>query len=151
MVLQLTPPCVALQLFGLHANADISYYTSATKELLSNLVDLQPRTGAATGGISRDEFIAGVARDIAAKIPEPFDLPLLHKQLGAPTPTQVVLLQEVERWNGVLAAMSTSLKDLQKALAGELVEMLMLAGASMVNQSGGYVSTDDVWQSKATV
>jgi dynein heavy chain len=113
-----TDQASVLQVFGLHANADVSYYSSATKELLSNLVDLQPRTGNATGGISRDEFIAGVARDVAAKIPEQFDLPLLHKQLGAPTPTQVVLLQEVERWNSVLAAMSISLKELQRALAG---------------------------------
>jgi dynein heavy chain len=53
-------------------------------------------------GISREEFIAGVARDIQAKIPEAFDLPLLKKEIGVPSPTQVVLLQELERWNHVL-------------------------------------------------
>ncbi len=36
--------------FGLHGNADIAYYTSATKELWSNLVDLQPRVVAGGGG-----------------------------------------------------------------------------------------------------
>jgi dynein heavy chain len=106
--------------FGLHANADISYYSAATKELLSNLVAMQPRAGSGGGGVSRDEFVGGVARDIAGKIPAPFDLPLLRKQLGAPSPTQVVLLQEVERWNDVLAAMSSSLKELQRALSGEV-------------------------------
>lgn len=33
------------QVFGLHGNADISYYTNATKALWADLVDLQPRTG----------------------------------------------------------------------------------------------------------
>ena len=71
-------------------------------------------------GISREEFIAGVARDIQTKIPEPFDMPLLRKEIGVPSPTQVVLLQEVERWNSVLAVMTSSLRDLQRALTGEI-------------------------------
>jgi dynein heavy chain len=108
------------QVFGLHANADISYYTSSTKDMWSNLIDLQPRVGRAAGGVSREAVVAGVARDIAAKISEQFDLPLLAKGLGVPTPTQVVLLQELVRWNGVLDTMSTSLKELQRALSGEL-------------------------------
>ena len=33
------------EVFGLHANADISYYTDATKAIWVDLVDLQPRTG----------------------------------------------------------------------------------------------------------
>jgi dynein heavy chain len=33
------------EVFGLHANADISYYTDATKAIWADLVDLQPRTG----------------------------------------------------------------------------------------------------------
>ncbi|PNH08033.1 Dynein-1-alpha heavy chain, flagellar inner arm I1 complex [Tetrabaena socialis] len=106
--------------FGLHANADISYYTSATKAIWTDLVDLQPRTGGGGGGVGREEFIGGVARDISLKIPEPFDLPQLRKELGAPSPTQVVLLQELERWNGVLAVMVSSLRDLQRALSGEI-------------------------------
>lgn len=77
------------EVFGLHANADISYYTNATKAIWADLVDLQPRTGAGAAGISREDFIAGVARDIQAKIPQPFDLPVLRKEIGVPSPTQV--------------------------------------------------------------
>jgi len=107
-------------IFGLHPNADVSYYTNATKALWSDLIDLQPRAGRGGGGLSREEFIAGVAKDVQLKIPEPFDLPQLRKEIGVPTPTQVVLLQELERWNTVLSAMSLSLKDLQRALAGDI-------------------------------
>jgi hypothetical protein len=33
---------------------------------------------------------------------------------------QVVLLQELDRWNALITRMQASLKDLQKALAGEI-------------------------------
>jgi dynein heavy chain len=114
-MLSCLPP---LQVFGLHANADISYYTSDTRALWGDLVDLQPRVGAAAGAMSREEFVAGIVCDISAKLPEQFDLPLLAKGLGVPSPTQVVLLQELARWNGVLEAMNSSLQDLQRALSG---------------------------------
>jgi dynein heavy chain len=123
------------QVFGLHANADISYYTSSTKDMWSNLVDLQPRVGRAAGGISREAVVAGIACDISAKIPEQFDLPLLAKGLGVPTPPQVVLLQELTRWNGVLDSMSTSLKELQRALSGGLQTTALTAAVEPLGQS----------------
>ena len=44
------------EVFGLHHNADISYYTNATKQIWRDMVDLQPRTGSTAGGITREEF-----------------------------------------------------------------------------------------------
>ena len=88
------------EVFGLHANADIQYYTNATKDMWTNLIELQPRSGGVGGGISREDFIANVAKDIMAKIPDPFDMVVLKKEIGHPSPCQVVLLQELERWNG---------------------------------------------------
>jgi len=61
-----------------------------------------------------------VARDIQSKIPEPFDMQILRKEMGVPSPTGVVLLQELERWNRLVVKMKASLRDLQKALVGEI-------------------------------
>ena len=36
------------EVFGLHPNAEIGYYTSAAKEMWSHLIDLQPQTGKST-------------------------------------------------------------------------------------------------------
>lgn len=105
------------EVFGLHPNADISYYTNATKQIWRDLVDLQPRTSTAGGGVTREEFIAGVAKDIQSRLPEPFDLPMLKKEMPVPTPTQVVLLQEIARWNILVVKMRISLRDLQVAPA----------------------------------
>ncbi|KAL2608324.1 hypothetical protein R1flu_026897 [Riccia fluitans] len=108
------------EVFGLHPNADISYYTITTKRLWSDLVNLQPRTAGAVGGVKREDIIDKVAQDLLSKIPMAFDLPVIKKEIGIPTPVQVVLLQEVERWNKLITAMNYSLHQLRKALAGEI-------------------------------
>ena len=42
------------EVFGLHANAEIGYFTTAVKEMWAQLVELQPQTGETGGGISRE-------------------------------------------------------------------------------------------------
>lgn len=118
--------------FGLHANAEIGYYTNATKDMWKNLISLQPRKASGDGGISREDHITSIATDIATKIPiesmdvGSYDLMNVKRVLSgwnrgqAPTPCQVVLLQELERWNALAMKMASSLRDLQKALTGEI-------------------------------
>ena len=65
-----TPACLPTTAH-LPPHHQIGYFTDASKELWSNLIDLQPRTGGAGGGLSREDYIAGVVKDIAAKVPEP--------------------------------------------------------------------------------
>ena len=85
-----TPRCLGC------ANADIAYYTGATKELWVNLIDLQPRSAGGGGGMSR-ELHRHCCQDVLDKIPELFDMPVIKKQLGIRQ--QVVLLQELDRFN----------------------------------------------------
>lgn len=110
----------APDVFGLHPDAEINYLTSATKDLWLQLINLQPRTGDGAGGISREEFITNIATDIQNRLPAPFDVLRIRKTIGTPSPTQIVLLQELDRWNLLVNAMASSLKDLQKALKGEI-------------------------------
>jgi dynein heavy chain len=84
------------------------------------LIEFQPRVGTIGTGTLREEYIAAAAADIIAKIPEPFDRIKLVDLIPTPTPTQVVLLQEVEAWNNLVIQMTTSLKNLQRALKGEI-------------------------------
>jgi dynein heavy chain, axonemal len=108
-------------IFGLHANAEISYLNIAADDMWRCLIDLQPRVAAGVGGMSREEHIAATAADIQAKVPKEFDLMMIAKQIGVDrTPAQIVLLQELERWNKLVVKMGQSLSDLQKALVGEI-------------------------------
>lgn len=61
---------------------------------------------------------------LQSKIPEPVDIPNIKKKLsadtGTVTPTQVVLLQELERWNNLVTTIASSLVDLARALNGDI-------------------------------
>jgi dynein heavy chain len=127
--------------FGLHPNAEIGYYSNAVKAMWLDLISLQPRRVGSGEGMSREDYIAATARDIYTKIPitsmdiGSFDLlqtrALLVKRNLTDgsnpqgieefiTPCQVVLLQELERWNSLVKKMALSLIDLQRALIGEI-------------------------------
>lgn len=67
--------------FGLHSNAEIRYNSNSVKDLWRNLIELQPRSAAGGGGISREEFIAQVATDIAEKVPDAFDMLIVRREL----------------------------------------------------------------------
>ena len=114
------PLANAPNVFGLHPNAEIGYYTETANAMWAQLIELQPQTGGSTGGITREEHIGNVASNILGKLIEPFDLERLKADLGTPSPTGVVLLQEVERFNILVRKMASSLKELQRALTGEV-------------------------------
>lgn len=119
--------------FGLHPNAEIGYYTNAVKSMWLDLISLQPRRAAGGEGMSREDYISSTAKDIYSKIPiesmdiGSFDLLQTRARLlrrnkseDTVTPCQVVLLQELERWNALVKRMASSLLDLQRALVGEI-------------------------------
>ncbi|XP_015836813.2 dynein axonemal heavy chain 10 [Tribolium castaneum] len=109
------------EVFGLHPNAEIGYYTQATKEMWRLLIELQPQTSASSEGISREEFIENVTHDILQKIPEEYEVWKVRRFFQrVMSPTVVVLLQELERFNHLIAAMRRTLTQLLKALAGDI-------------------------------
>nr|KAG5704650.1 hypothetical protein BaRGS_025292 [Batillaria attramentaria] len=109
------------EVFGLHPNAEIGYYTQAARDMWTHLVELQPQTGETGAGISREEFIDKIATDVMHKLPAEFELDKIRKKFGLEiTPTTVVLLQELERFNVLINRMSKSLVTLKRALAGEV-------------------------------
>ncbi|MED6232426.1 Dynein heavy chain 10, axonemal, partial [Ataeniobius toweri] len=109
------------EVMGLHSNVEIGYYTLAVKEMWTHLIDLQPQTGESSGGITREEQISQVAQDIQNKVPELFDMDVVRKTFGTDvSPTSVVLLQELERFNKLVDRMQQSLAELIRALAGEV-------------------------------
>lgn len=71
--------------------------------------------------MSRDQFIDIVAEDILKKLPPPFEIHRLKKAFAMHiTPTLIVLLQELERFNRLVERMLATLSLLRKALAGEI-------------------------------
>ena len=72
-------------------------------------------SGDTGAGISREEFIGNIAQDVVSKLPTPYDLDKIRKKYGLDvTPTTVVLLQEIERFNKLINRMERSLKELKR-------------------------------------
>ncbi|KAI5708664.1 hypothetical protein M8J76_000623 [Diaphorina citri] len=109
------------ELFGLHLNAEIGYYTQAAQDIFSNLINIQPQSASAGGGISREQYVDKACADILAKLPPEFDVPRIKRDKGRVlTPTLVVLFQELDRFNVLVNKMKLTLALLRRALAGEI-------------------------------
>lgn len=77
--------------------------------------------GSTSGEVSRDSFIDSVAEDILKKLPSAFDIERIKKPFAMNmTPTLVVLLQELDRFNQLVNHMLKTLSLLRKALCGEI-------------------------------
>ncbi|XP_049877279.1 dynein axonemal heavy chain 10 [Pectinophora gossypiella] len=109
------------EVFGLHPNAEIGYFSQAVRSIWGHLIELQPQTSEAAGGMSRDDFVDNVATDVLDKLPAEFEIWRVRKanEMNI-TPSLVVLLQELERFNKLIKRMRQTLTLLRKALAGEV-------------------------------
>lgn len=82
--------------------------------------------------MSRDQVIDSVAEDILKKIPQPFEIYKIKKSFVMNiTPTLIVLLQELQRFNNLVNRMTSTLSLLRKALAGEIGMDTVLDAAAL--------------------
>lgn len=66
------------ELFGLHANADITTNQNRSDALLAEILSIQPRSSSSKSGKSIEDLNEEKANQIKSKIPEPFDIELLE-------------------------------------------------------------------------
>ena len=110
------------EVFGLHENAEITTQQTATRDLLQTILSVQPRASS-SGGKTRDQVLSELAVYLETKTPELF----VYQEVSQKYPTEytesmnTVLTQEVIKYNRLLVVMKHSLKDIQRALVGEVV------------------------------
>merc|ERR1719171_1704779 len=61
------------ELFGMHVNADITFRNKQTNELISTIIDTQPKSGGGGGGLSREEVVLQTADELLSKLPSDYD------------------------------------------------------------------------------
>jgi len=74
--------------------------------------------------MSDDVIVGRVAEDLAARVPKAWNMDEIKMKLPArpdPEALKTVLLQELDRYNGLLIAVNQSLHDLQLGLLGQVV------------------------------
>ncbi|XP_014276767.1 dynein axonemal heavy chain 2 isoform X2 [Halyomorpha halys] len=108
--------------FGQHPNADIMSLIIESKAMCETLLSLQGSDAAGGAGRNIEDEVMGLASDILQKIPHPIDYESTEKAMGYyKKPLDVVLLQEISRYNSLLKSMRLSLIDLQKGIQGIVV------------------------------
>jgi dynein heavy chain len=123
-VIQYYPAFADPEIFGLHTNADITGQQNATSELLSTILNMQPRNSASrVEGDAREGQVTNRLVDMLAKMPNPFSMEdtLLKFPSKYEESMNTVLTQECVRFNDLLEVMSTTLQETMKALKGLVV------------------------------
>merc|ERR1711871_703994 len=122
--------------YGLHDNAAITSSILETHKLLSTVLSMMPRSSGGAGK-SWAEQLAETAAVVEVQMPELFDLEKICIQY--PTKYEdsmnTILTQELERFNKLLNRIKTTLRNVQRALRGEVVMSgdLEAMGTSLVN------------------
>ena len=119
--IQLLPTFDRPEAFGQHPNADIASLITEARYLFSTLLSMQVQS-ALTVGESKEDKVLRLTTDIQSKIPFEIDYEQTAKVIGLnKTPMEVVLLQEIERYNALLGRIKVGLRDLRKGIQGLVV------------------------------
>lgn len=104
--------------YGQHTNAEINSQTIDSLELLAAILSLQPAVGGA-GGDTEAKSLGEIAA-LRASIPEDMiNLQALkHKLRTDSDPLNIVLVQEVQRYNNLVERIRTTLTELELGIQG---------------------------------
>ncbi|CAK9824517.1 Dynein axonemal heavy chain 8 [Anthophora retusa] len=112
------------QVYGLHANANITYQGNTTQAVLDTIMSVQPKDAGSGGGESREVLVARQASDMLNKLPpyyDPFEVKDRLQILGATAPMNIFLKQEIDRIQIVIKLVNITLKDLLLAIEGVII------------------------------
>jgi dynein heavy chain len=110
--------------FGQHPNADISSQVEESSNLLTTLLSLQPRVsgGDGVGGQTREQKVYELASDLELRVPANLDYDLaVESKADDPNALNIVLFQEILRYNSMLSKVRSSLSMLKKGIKGLVV------------------------------
>nr|CAD7439194.1 unnamed protein product [Timema bartmani] len=120
MMPSIDPP----QVYGLHPNADITYQSNTTKDILDQIVSIQPKESAIGSGETRESVVTKQTLDMLDKLPpdyDPFGVRERLKIMGHLNSMNIFLRQEIDRMQKVIKLVRVTLKDLLLAIEGTII------------------------------
>ena len=124
------PPEEQPEVFGMHINALTAFNANETSRIIDTVLSIQPRVGGAEDGdaMTPDQMADSVAESFQSEMPADLDPEQCFPGLFDRDPeTQqmdslaTVLIQEVDRFNGLLQVLRDSLVLLRRAIKGIIV------------------------------
>uniref|UniRef100_A0A8C9XCP5 Dynein axonemal heavy chain 8 n=1 Tax=Sander lucioperca TaxID=283035 RepID=A0A8C9XCP5_SANLU len=122
--IQSLPTVDSPQVLGLHPNADITYQTNTSAEVLDTITNIQPKESAGGSGVTRESIVHNMAQDMLGKLPPnyvPHEVKARLLKMGALNPMNIFLRQEVDRMQRIISVVRTSLTDLNLAIDGTII------------------------------
>jgi dynein heavy chain len=138
-------------IFGLHANAEVTYQQGEAFAMFSNLLLVRTQVGGVVGQ-TREEAIYALATELLQDVPVEFDQKAVLEKYPQKYEDSMntVLVQQTEMYNKLLGVVQKSLKDVVKAITGVVVmsaELEAMANSMYDNivpklwENAGYPST----------
>lgn len=133
--------------FGFHANADITKDINETNLLLESLLLCSSQTEEAKG-LSQEEILTKLVQTILGDFPKEYNVDEVMKQYPVEYSESMntVLTQELNRFNGLISIVRSSLADIGLALVGKIIMSTALEAASKSLFNG---KVPDMWMAKS--
>ncbi|XP_030382446.1 dynein heavy chain 2, axonemal-like [Scaptodrosophila lebanonensis] len=120
--IQMLPNFDKPEAFGQHPNADIASLIGETRMLFETLLSMQAQTSSGGTAENAEAKVLDLAKDIMLGMPDEINYEQTAKIIGINrTPLEVVLLQEIERYNALIDNMRAHLIDLRRGIQGLVV------------------------------
>uniref|UniRef100_A0AAZ3RNU2 Dynein, axonemal, heavy chain 5 n=1 Tax=Oncorhynchus tshawytscha TaxID=74940 RepID=A0AAZ3RNU2_ONCTS len=112
------------EVFGLHPNADITYQTNMANEILSTIINIQPKDSGGGGGETREATVQKLANEMLDKLPPdyvPHEVRAHLQKMGLFQPMNIFLRQELDRMQRIIGCVRSTLTDLKLAIDGTII------------------------------
>jgi len=127
------PPVDSPLIFGLHPNADLTYRLKEATEMITTIIETQPKDTGGGSGKSVDEIVKEQCQDLLSKMPPDFVEEIFRAQIqklkgppncsdkGFGAPLNIFLFQELQRLQNIIKIVRTNLNAISMAIDGTVV------------------------------
>ncbi|KAI4900024.1 hypothetical protein NFI96_023292, partial [Prochilodus magdalenae] len=112
------------EVFGLHPNADISCQTNMASEILSTIINIQPKDSSSGGDETREATVLRLANEMLEKLPANYvahEVRTHLQKMGLFQPMTIFLRQEIDRMQNIISCVGSTLTDLKLAIDGTII------------------------------
>ncbi|KAM8701773.1 hypothetical protein ACLKA7_004935 [Drosophila subpalustris] len=112
------------QVYGFNSNAEMTYQTNSMRNILEEIMSIQPKESSSGTSETREDRVARQVREMLSKTPPPFDLFDVKQVLtaaGATSSMNIFLRQEIDRMQRIILLVRSTFKDLLLAVEGTII------------------------------